>query len=168
MPVYVAVCGPDPASDDVLALSEEVGRLLARAGAVLICGGLGGTMEAAARGVSAEGGISIGILPGSSRGEGNRYLSYSIPTGMGEMRNALLVRSADALITVAGEFGTLSEIAFALKTGVPVIGLGTWELSKAGRDVSDPIVRATTPKEAVAQALRLASDAIGSSGSGSG
>lgn len=154
--VYVAVCGPDPGSPEVNAQAEEVGRLLARAGAVLVCGGLGGTMEATARGVAAEGGTSIGILPGSSRSAANPHLSLSIPTGMGEMRNTLIVRAADVVIAVAGEFGTLSEVAFALKTGVPVVGLGTWELSKPDRVVPDPIVRASTPAEAVEQALRLA------------
>ena len=155
-PVYVAVCGPDPSPPDVATQTEEIGRLLARAGAVLVCGGLGGTMEAAARGVQAEGGTSIGILPGSSRSGANPHLSFSIPTGMGEMRNALIIRAADVVIAVAGEFGTLSEIAFALKTGVPVVGLGTWELAKPGRMVPDPIVRASTPGDAVEQALRLA------------
>jgi uncharacterized protein (TIGR00725 family) len=154
--VYVAVCGPDPAPPEVAAQAEEVGRLLARAGAVLVCGGLGGTMEATARGVHAEGGTSVGILPGSGRSDANSYLSLSIPTGMGEMRNALIVRSADVVIAVAGEFGTLSEIAFALKTGVPVVGLDTWQLTKPGRQVPDPIVRATSPKDAVEQALGLA------------
>jgi uncharacterized protein (TIGR00725 family) len=154
--VYVAVCGPDPVSPEVAAQAEEIGKLLARAGAVLVCGGLGGTMEAAARGAHAEGGTSIGILPGSGRSAGNPYLSVSIPTGMGEMRNTLIVRSADVVIAVAGEFGTLSEIAFALKTGVPVVGLDTWELGKAGRNLADPIARASSPKDAVEQALRLA------------
>jgi len=156
-PVYVAVCGPDPAPPEVAGYAEQVGRLLARAGAVLVCGGLGGTMEAAARGVQREGGTSIGILPGSSRSAANRHLTFSIPTGMGEMRNALIIRSADVVIAVAGEFGTLSEIAFALKTGVPVVGLHTWELLKPGRMVADPIVRVATPEEAVDRALRLAS-----------
>jgi uncharacterized protein (TIGR00725 family) len=154
--VYVAVCGPDPATPEVSAQAEEVGRLLAKAGAVLVCGGLGGTMETTTRGVHAEGGTSIGILPGSSRSAANPYLTFSIPTGMGEMRNALIIRSADVVIAVAGEFGTLSEVAFALKTGVPVVGLNTWELSKPGRMVADPIVRVSTPQEAVEQALRLA------------
>ena len=154
--VYVAVCGPDPAPPDVAAQAEQIGRLLARAGAILVCGGLGGVMEAAARGVHQEGGTSIGILPGSGRSGANPHLSVSIPTGMGEMRNALIVRSADVVVAVAGEFGTLSEIAFALKTGVPVVGLGTWELAKPGRMVADPIVRAATPEDAVEQALRLA------------
>ena len=107
MTAYVAVCGPDPASEDVAAQAEEVGRLLARAGAVLVCGGLGGAMEAACRGAAAEGGITVGILPGHDRDAPNPYLTISIPTGMGEMRNALVVRAADAVVAVAGEFGTL-------------------------------------------------------------
>jgi uncharacterized protein (TIGR00725 family) len=159
-PLYVAVCGPDPASPAMAAHAEEVGRLLARAGAVLVCGGLGGTMEAAARGCSSEGGVSLGILPDARRERANRYLTYSIPSGMGEMRNALVVRAADVVIAIAGEFGTLSEIAFALKTGKPVIGLSTWELAKEGRPV-DPLARAGTPEEAVRLALHLAGRAGG-------
>ena len=157
MPVYVAVCGAGEASAEVSAQAEEIGRLLARAGAVLVCGGLGGVMEAAARGAAEEGGTSIGILPGSGRDAANAYLTLSMPTGMGEMRNALIVRAADALIAVGGEFGTLSEVAFALKTGVPVVGLGTWELAKSGRPV-DAFPRATSPQEAVDEALRLAAE----------
>jgi uncharacterized protein (TIGR00725 family) len=156
--VYVGVVGPDPASDDVAKQAEDVGRRLARAGAILVSGGLGGVMEASARGVDAEGGTSIGLLPGTSRVEANPYLTLSIPTGMGEMRNALVVRASDVLIAVAGEFGTLSEIAFALKTGVPVVGLDTWELSKRGRRV-EPFTVAESPQEAVREALRLAQEA---------
>ena len=156
MVVYVGVCGPDPAPPDVAAVAEEVGRLLAHEGAVVVCGGLGGTMEAVARGASGAGGTVVGILPGASRGQGNDFLTVAIPTGMGEMRNALVVRASDVVIAVAGEFGTLSEIAFALKTGTPVIGLRTWELSKPEREVADPIVRASDPHEAVRAALQLA------------
>jgi uncharacterized protein (TIGR00725 family) len=156
--VYVAVCGPDPASPDVAAAAEEVGRLLARSGAILVCGGLGGVMEAAARGSGDERGFAVGILPGVDRRNANRHLSVALPTGMGEMRNALIVRMADVVIAVAGEFGTLSEIAFALKTGVPVVGIDTWELAKGGARVDpDPIVRARTPEDAVAKALSIAS-----------
>ena len=154
--LYVGVVGPDPAPDDVALQAEEVGRLLAGAGAVLVCGGLGGVMEAAARGSSAEGGTSIGVLPGTSREGANPHLTLSIPTGMGEMRNALVVRASDAVIALAGEFGTLSEIAFALKTGVPVIGLETWELSKRGNRV-EAFRLVHSPEEAVREALRLAS-----------
>jgi uncharacterized protein (TIGR00725 family) len=157
-PVYVAVCGAGEASPEDAAHAEEVGRLLARAGAVVVCGGLGGVMEAAARGATEQGGTSIGFLPGLGRDAGNPYITLSIPTGMGEMRNTLIVRAADALIAVGGEFGTLSEVAFALKTGVPVVGLGTWELVKGGRAI-DAFPRVGSPKEAVEEALRLAAEA---------
>ncbi len=153
----IAVCGPDPASNDVGALAEEVGALLADAGAVVVCGGHGGVMEAVARGASSRGGTVLGILPGHDRSEGNAFLTVAVPTGLGELRNGLIVRAADALIAVGGAFGTLSEIALALKTGVPVVGLDTWELAKSGTPVQpDPIVRASTPDQAVGEALRLA------------
>ena len=154
--VYLAVCGPDPAPEDVAAQCESVGRAIAQAGAVLVCGGLGGAMEAAARGAGAQGGTVLGILPGTDRDAANAFVTVAVPTGMGEMWNALIVRAADAVIAVGGEFGTLSEIAFALKAGTPVVGVGTWVLAKAdGRD-ADPIVRVETAGEAVAVALRLA------------
>ena len=115
-------------------------------------------MEAAARGVAAEEGTSIGLLPGTSREAANAHLTLSIPTGMGEIRNVMVVRASDVVIAVAGEFGTLSEIAFALKTGVPVVGLETWELAKAGTRV-EPFVLAESPEHAVREALRLAEQA---------
>jgi len=154
--IYIAVCGPALASEQEAAWAEEVGRLIARAGAVVVCGGLGGVMDAAARGARSEGGTAIGILPGETRAGESAHLSASVPTGMGEARNALVVRAADAVIAISGEFGTLSEIALALKMGRPVVGLATWELSKTGRP-SDPIVRAATPEEAVERALALTS-----------
>jgi uncharacterized protein (TIGR00725 family) len=157
IPIYVAVCGAGEASAEVAAHAEEVGRLLAQAGAVVVCGGLGGVMEGAARGASEAGGTSIGILPGMSRDAANPFLTLSIPTGMGEMRNTMIVRSADALIAIGGEFGTLSEVAFALKTGVPVVGLGTWELVKGGRTI-DAFPQVGSPQEAVDEALRLAAE----------
>ena len=154
---YIAVCGPDPASEDAPAHAEHVGRLLADAGAVVVCGGHGGVMEAVARGAADRGGTVVGILPGADRREGNEHLTVRIATGLGELRNALIVRTVDAVIAVSGGFGTLSEVALALKTGVPVVGLDTWELSKAGRALDpDPIVRAATPEGAVREALRLA------------
>ncbi len=155
MPTYVAVIGPDPAPPPVETACEEIGRLLARAGAIVVTGGLGGAMEAASRGAATEGGVTVGILPGPSRDGANAHLTVSIPTGMGEGRNVVNVRTADAVIAVAGEYGTLSEIAFALKTGVPVVGLDTWELSKGGRPV-EAFVRVVTPEAAVREALRLA------------
>jgi uncharacterized protein (TIGR00725 family) len=111
-------------------------------------------MEAACRGAKAGGGQTVGILPGASRYEANPYVDIPIATGLGEARNLIIVRSADAVIAVGGEYGTLSELAFALKLGVPVVGLGTWELSKGGLSV-DAILRATSPVEAVEQALAL-------------
>jgi uncharacterized protein (TIGR00725 family) len=150
---YIAVVGPSAATPAEHALGEEIGRLIAETGAVLVCGGLGGLMEAAASGCAKAGGRSVGVLPGE-RSAANPYLTVAVATGMGEARNAIVVRTADAVVAVAGEFGTLSEIALALKMGKPVVGLGTWELGKDGAPV-DAIVRANTPAEAVASALRL-------------
>lgn len=152
--VYIAVVGPSAATPAEHQLGEEVGRLIAEAGAVLVCGGLGGLMEAAASGCAKAGGRSVGILPGGSRIGANPYLTVAVATGMGEARNAIVVRSADAVIAIAGEFGTLSEIALALKMGKPVVGLQTWELAKGGRPV-EAIVRAASPADAVSTALRL-------------
>jgi uncharacterized protein (TIGR00725 family) len=126
-------------------VAEEVGRLLARRGAVVVCGGLGGVMEAACRGARSEGGVAVGILPGLDRGAANPHVSVAVATGLGEARNALVVRAADALIAVGGAYGTLSEIALALKAGKPVIGLGTWEI--------DGVERADEPEAAVDLAL---------------
>jgi uncharacterized protein (TIGR00725 family) len=151
---YVAVVGPSAGTPAELALGEAVGRLLAKAGAVLVCGGMGGVMEAAAGGAVKAGGKTVGILPSGSRLEGNPYLTVAVATGMGEARNVIVVRTADVVIAVHGEFGTLSEIALALKIGKPVVGLGTWELTKAG-EVADVIVRAASADDAVARALSL-------------
>ena len=128
---------------------------LAEAGAVLVCGGMGGVMEAAAGGCADAGGRSVGILPSESRLDANPYVTIAVATGMGEARNAIVVRTADAVIAVHGEFGTLSEIALALKMGKPVVGLGTWELGKDGEPVA-AIVPAADAREAVDTALRLA------------
>jgi hypothetical protein len=125
---HVAVVGPGEATAGQLAHAEAVGRGLAQAGATLVCGGLGGVMEAACRGAAEHGGATIGILPGSDRRAANKWVTVAIPSGLGELRNGLIVRSADAVIAVGGSYGTLSEIALALKTGVPVIGLGSWEI----------------------------------------
>jgi uncharacterized protein (TIGR00725 family) len=153
--IYVAVSGPGLASAEEEAIAEEVGRLLAEAGAVVVCGGTTGVMDAAARGTRAGGGTCIGILPGTDRSEASRHLTYSLPTGMNESRNVLVARAADALIAISGEYGTLSEIAFARRVGVPVVGLRTWELRRRGEPV-EVYVEAATPQEAVEAALRLA------------
>jgi uncharacterized protein (TIGR00725 family) len=133
---------------------------VAEAGAVLVCGGLGGVMEAACRGAQRAGGLTLGILPGRDRAEANPHVDVAIPTGLGEARNALVVHAADAVVAVAGEYGTLSEIALALQAGIPVVGLDTWELARGGATV-EAVVRAETPGQAVALAVRLARAAGG-------
>src|SRR3954453_6992823 len=117
---YVAVVGPGEANPEELAAAEGVGAELAGRGAIVVCGGLGGVMEAACRGARGAGGVTVGILPGADRADANEFFSVAIATGLGEARNALVVRAADALVAVGGEYGTLSEIALALKTGTPV------------------------------------------------
>ncbi|MGH2735903.1 MAG: TIGR00725 family protein [Actinomycetota bacterium] len=153
-PAYVAVIGAGLSSAEIDSLAEEVGVLLARNDAIVVCGGLGGVMEAACRGAKSARGTTIGILPGAERADANEFCDVVIPTGLGEARNTVIVRSADAVIAVDGEFGTLSEIGFALKIGKPVVGLGTWELSRGG-DLSSAVKPAATPAEAVNLALSL-------------
>ncbi len=152
--MYVAVIGSASCSAEVAAQAEAVGREIARRGAVLVCGGRGGAMEAACRGAKAEGGTTVGILPGADRGEANRYVDIAITTGLGEARNAIVVRTADAVVAVSGGYGTLSEIGLALKMGRPVVGLDTWELRQDGQPV-DAVVQAKTPAQAVERALAL-------------
>ena len=149
---YIAVVGAGEGDPTAEAEAEIVGAELARRGAVVVCGGMTGVMASACRGAKQHDGLTIGILPTSDRRLGNDHLDVAIATGMGEMRNALVVRSADAVIAVGGEFGTLSEIAFALRIGKPVIGLGTWELSRRGR-LSDAVRVASSPEKAVEMAL---------------
>ncbi len=153
-PLYVSVAGSADASVEVQALAEEVGALLAGAQAVVVCGGLSGVMEAVCRGAKSAGGTTVGILPSTNRADANDYVDVALPTGLGESRNALVARAGDALIAIAGEFGTLSEIGFALKIGTPVVGLGTWELHRHG-DIVDAVTPAATPAEAVNLALRM-------------
>ena len=145
----IGVIGAGTCDKAQAALAEEVGRLLARAGALVVSGGLAGVMEAACRGAKAAGGTTVGLLPGLSREDANEWVDVAIPTGLGEARNVLVVRAADALIAIGGEFGTLSEIGFALKTGKPVVGLGTWDLPQR----PDAIRRASSATEAVSLAL---------------
>jgi uncharacterized protein (TIGR00725 family) len=158
---YISVIGAGQASEDEAAAAEEIGRLLAEAGAVLVCGGLGGVMDAAAHGCAVAGGTSVGVLPGDDRTMSSPHLTVRIATGLGEARNAIVARAADAVIAVGGEFGTLSEIALALKMGKPVVGLGTWTLDLEGLP-GDPLQRAADPSEAVAKALEAAERLAGS------
>ena len=150
---HVAVVGAGTAAPDDLAVAEDLGRELARRGAVVVCGGLGGVMEAVCRGARNAGGRTIGILPGDDRAEANPYVDVTVATGLGEARNLLVVRTADVVVAVGGEYGTLSEIAFALRLGKPVVGIGTWELSKPGHPV-DAIVRVATAAEAADAAFQ--------------
>lgn len=152
---HIAVVGADQAADRAeRRIASEVGRALGRRGAVLVCGGLGGVMEAACRGAREQGGTTVGVLPGLDRRAANEHVDVALATGLGEARNALVVRAVDAVIAVGGEFGTLSEIALALKAGTPVVGVGTWELARQGL-TQDPIERAASGEEAVERAFAL-------------
>ena len=154
---FIAVIGGNQCSPQEAQLAEEVGRELARQGAILVCGGLGGVMEAACRGASYEGGITIGILPGDSRQAANRYVQIPIVTGLGYARNLAVVKSAQAVIAIDGSYGTLSEISHALQSGIPVIGINTWSLSI--NDQQDKsIIPAQNAVEAVDKALSLTTD----------
>jgi hypothetical protein len=148
---YIAVVGSSECSPEIGKIAYEVGKEIALRKAVLVCGGLGGVMEEACRGAWEEGGITLGILPGHQR-RGNPYLSLALPTGLGEARNFLVVKVSDAVIAVGGEYGTLSEIALALKMGRKVVGIKTWEICKEGV-LDKGIIRAKTPGEAVKLAL---------------
>lgn len=150
--VFVAVIGSARADAEISALAEEVGREIARHGAILVCGGRGGVMEAACRGARSAGGTTVGILPGTDRREANAYVDIPIVTGMGEARNAIVVRSADAVIAVSGGYGTLSEVGLALKMGHPVVGLRTWELYQEGQPAG-AVMEADSPAQAVQLAL---------------
>ncbi len=144
---YISVIGPSDASAEVEQVAEEAGACIARAGAILVTGGGGGAMEAASRGAKLAGGRTLGLLPGTSRSEGNPYLDVAVPTGLGEMRNVLVVRTGDGILAVGGGFGTLSEIALALKMGKPLVGIGTWTASIDGSTL--PIPTAETAGEAL-------------------
>ena len=152
---YVGVAGASRPEPELLELAEVLGRRLAEAGAVVVCGGGSGVMTAVCKGVATVGGTSVGLLPGDRRAGGNPYLSVALPTGLGEGRNVLLVRASDALVAVGGGFGTLSEIALALRVGVPVVGLRTWSLELAGHPV-DAFPVAGDPDEAARLVMEAA------------
>jgi uncharacterized protein (TIGR00725 family) len=142
----IGVIGAGFAGGKTLQTAERVGRIIAKRGALLVCGGLGGVMEAAARGAKTEGGTTIGILPQQEKEAANPFIDIPVATGFGEGRNVVIVRTADALIAIGGEYGTLSEIAFALKMGKTVIGLGTWDIKG--------VVKAASEEDAVEKAMR--------------
>ena len=148
----IGVIGTSTASEEVYALARETGRLLAERGCVVVCGGRGGVMEAVCRGVHEAGGLSVGLLPGADKSEANPYVDIPLPTGLGEVRNFAVVSSSEALISIGGAYGTLSELGFALRQGKRVVGLKTWRIkNELGEDV--PMIEAATPKEAVERVL---------------
>ena len=143
--IYVAVVGPGNAQAAHESAAEEVGRLIAERRAILVCGGLGGVMEAACRGARAAEGVTVGLLAGTERDDANAYVSVALPTGLGQARNAVVVRSADSVVAIGGGYGTLSEIALALKAGKRVVGLDSWDI--------DGVVAVADPDAAVAAVL---------------
>jgi uncharacterized protein (TIGR00725 family) len=154
-PPVVAVIGAGRATPAEERAAEAIGARLASAGAVVVTGGRGGVMAAASRGAAAAGGLTIGLLPGTTREEANPWVQIALPTGLGEARNVLVVRAADTVVAVGGEHGTLSELGLALKLGVPVVGLDTWVVSRRG-EVEQAIVVATSPDEAADLAIATA------------
>lgn len=143
----IAVIGGRQARKDMLKAAEQAGALIALSGSVLLCGGLGGIMRAAAKGAKRAGGTTVGILPQDSKKSANEYIDVPVATGMGMGRNVIIARTADAVIAVSGEYGTLSEIAFSLQLGKPVVGIGTWDI--------DGVVEAEGADDAVRKALTL-------------
>lgn len=154
----IGVIGSSQSSPELYSLAEDVGRLIAEAGAILICGGGTGVMEAASKGAKSAGGTTVGILPGTSENEANQYVDIPIITGMGHGRNIINVRSSDVVIAIGGGYGTLSEIALALRINKPVIGLSTWDFSIQGIGESTYYVQVRTAKEAIRAALELAAE----------
>jgi len=154
--LIIGVIGGNHVDPQTYALAEEVGRRIARSGALLVCGGLGGVMEAACKGAREAGGLTVGILPGDDRRAANPYVAAPIATGLGMARNTIIVQASDVLIAISGSYGTLNEISAALNLGKPVVALETWDLPAAG-DV-DPALffPVHTPEEAVQTALALA------------
>lgn len=150
MRTIIGIIGESQASVEQSSAAQEVGVEIAKRGGIIVCGGLGGVMEAACRGAKSEHGLTVGIIPGPDRYEANPYIDIPIVTGMSHARNIIVVRTCNAIIAIGGSYGTLSEIAFALKLGIPIVGIKTW-------DVSSEIKRVSSPKEAVDMAFDLAS-----------
>lgn len=150
--MYIGVIGGQFCSEEESRIAFELGRLLAERGAVIVCGGLGGVMEAACKGAREAGGTTIGILPGPFRSDANPYVDHAIATDMGQARNAIIVRTADAVVAVGGEYGTLSEIAMALKMGKKVVAISSWEIATKGA-ADEKIIRAAGPEEAAEAVL---------------
>jgi uncharacterized protein (TIGR00725 family) len=156
-PRQISVIGGSQGEEEILRDAEEVGRQIAERGAVLVCGGRTGVMEAASRGASEAGGTVVAVLPGVSPADANPYVTFSVATGIGEARNLAVVASGEAVIAIGGEWGTLSEIAHARKLGRPVVAIRSWTLrNRSGTDLG--IVEADSPEEAVSTALAAAAE----------
>ena len=148
----ISVIGGGAVSDEMFALAEDVGQEIAKRGAVVVCGGLEGIMKAVCKGAYEAGGLTIGILPGATRAEANPYVQIPVVTGIGYARNVAVVRSGQAVIAIDGSYGTLTEIAYALQAGIPVVGLHTWTMAING-ETDDRIIRAESAADAVGKAL---------------
>jgi uncharacterized protein (TIGR00725 family) len=158
LPLYAAVIGPggeDVTAGD-MAIARRVGSLLADRGAVVVCGGLTGVMEAVCEGSAASGGLTVGLLPGSDRSDGNRYLSVVLPTGMGELRNGLVVNACDVVIAIGGSWGTLSEVSLAARARKPVVLVGGWVVEGLSGRPEPGVVRVASAEDAVEKAVELA------------
>jgi uncharacterized protein (TIGR00725 family) len=153
--MIIAVIGNSSCSPEEARLAQSIGELLAQQGATIVCGGLGGVMEAACRGAKSKGGLTIGILPGQDPSTANPWVDIPVVTGLGEARNFAVVKSAQAVIAIGGKYGTLTEIAYTLKSNIPIIGLNTWSLSRNGQK-DDSIIGVQSAEEAVDKAISLA------------
>ena len=152
--MIIGVIGDSSCPPEEAKLAESVGELLAQRGATIVCGGLGGVMEAVCRGAKSKGGLTVGILPGENSSTANPWVDIPLVTGLSEARNVVVAKSAQAIIAIGGNYGTLSEIAYALKSSIPVIGLKTWSLSRNGQE-DDSIIKAQSATEAVDKAISL-------------
>lgn len=160
--MIIAVIGAGSPTKDIFDLAEQVGVELARRGATIICGGLGGVMEAVCRGAKAQGGTTVGVLPGNDPRTANPWVDIPICTGLGHARNVIIVKTGNAVIAVGGSYGTLSEIGHALADQVPVIGLKTWELARRGI-IDESLILADDPTDAVDKAIDAANLHVGAS-----
>ncbi len=151
----IGVMGPSICTPRVAELAYQIGRRIASRGGILICGGMGGAMEAAARGAREAGGLTVGILPGPRATDANPYIDIPIVTDLGNARNVINVLSSQAVIAIHGSYGTLSEIALAMKCGIPVVGLETWKMEPPAGEPAAEIVWSTDPEDAVDTAIRL-------------
>lgn len=152
--MIIGVIGDAFSSKEVDKIAENVGENIAKAGCYLISGGLSGVMEAACRGAKKFGGTTIGILPGFNKEDANPFIDIPVVTGLDQARNIIVVRSSDGIIAISGGYGTLSEISFALKLNIPLVGINTWEIKKEG-EKNNSIIRANSGKEAVELILKM-------------